>query len=192
MSPVCERRICIISGPSGAGKTTIYKRLLAEHDWLAYSVSATTRPPRPDEVDGRDYHFVSQVEFERMLAADAFAEHALVHGNNYGTLKSELEEKTCGDRICILDIDIQGAARLRGLYPGALKIFIQPPDVKALECRLLGRSTESEDVRRTRLANAIRELEDARFFDYCVTNDCFEQAYSKVREIIARHKKELE
>ncbi|HPH03254.1 MAG TPA: guanylate kinase [Spirochaetota bacterium] len=187
-----QKRLCIISGPSGAGKTSIYKKLLSEFDWLRYSVSVTTRDARPGEKDGQDYYFLGHERFEQLKNEMAFAEYAQVHGNWYGTLKSELAEKTRPGVLCILDIDVQGAARLRALYPGALKIFVRPPDVATLEKRLMGRSTESPEVRALRVSNAVRELEDEHFFDYSVVNTDFEQAYAQVQEIILQRKGALD
>ena len=187
-----QKRLCLISGPSGAGKTSIYKRLLAEFDWLQYSVSATTRLPRSSERDGIDYHFISPEVFEQHRSADDFAEYAQVHGNWYGTLKSELQKKTGAGTICILDVDVQGATKLRMLYPDTLKIFVKPPDLATLENRLLGRSTESPEIQALRIANAVRELEEEQFFEYVITNSVFDIAYDQVREIILTRKGALD
>jgi len=192
MSHEHEARICIISGPSGAGKTTIYKRLLGEYDWLRLSVSATTRKRRPHELDGQDYRFIDKETFARLAEEGAFAEYAHVHGESYGTLKREIEEKAAAGCICLLDIDIQGVAQLRESYPGALKIFIRPPDIATLEARLRARGTETEECLAVRLANAKRELESEGLFDYSVINDDIESAYAKVREILLHRKGVLE
>jgi len=183
-----EARICIISGPSGAGKTTIYKRLLEEFAWLRLSVSVTTRARRSHEIDGQDYHFIDTETFTRLQTEGAFAEHASVHGKSYGTLKSEIEKKAYPGSMCLLDIDVQGVAKLRGVYPGALKIFIRPSDLAALEQRLRVRSTETEETLAIRLANAKRELEEEHLFDYSIINDDLETAYAQVRAILLSRK----
>jgi guanylate kinase len=183
-----EARICIISGPSGAGKTTIYKRLLAEYPWLRLSVSATTRKMRPHEQDGVDYQFIDAEAFSRLAEEGAFAEHAQVHGERYGTLKREIEEKAGAEGICLLDIDVQGVSQLIRVYPRALKIFIKPPDMETLERRLQKRSTETGEARALRLAAAKRELEAEELFDYAIINDDLETAYAEVRDILLRHK----
>ncbi|MDR2734595.1 MAG: guanylate kinase [Spirochaetota bacterium] len=183
-----QGRICIISGPSGAGKTTIYKRLLQEYAWLRYSVSATTRKQREHETDGMDYHFIDDDTFMRLVGENAFAEYAAVHGRRYGTLKSEIEKKAAPGFLCIFDIDVQGAALMLRSYPRALTIFIRPPDLAALESRLSARKTESAESLALRLANAKRELESEGIFEYSVINDDLESAYDTVRNILLRQK----
>lgn len=188
MRSEAERHLYVLSGPSGSGKTTICKRLFREIPELNYSVSVTTRAARPDEVEGRDYHFVSAAEFERLLSSHSFAEWAEVHGNRYGTLKSELEMKTTGDRYCLLDVDVQGARSLRAFSPHGRFIFIVPPDVEELRRRLEKRDTETPEVIALRLRNAIKEMESSADFDYIVVNDDLERAFQEVKSIIIREK----
>lgn len=184
MTPAQQKQLFIISGPSGAGKTTIYKKIFAEHPELNFSVSVTTRPPRNGEVDGVDYYFIDSERFQQLVTDGAFAEWATVHGNSYGTLKKELESKTCADQKCLLDVDVQGADSLRKIYPEANYIFIIPPSREELRRRLLGRGSEHSSVQETRLQNAEKELEHRHKFDYVIENDIFEKAYATVESII--------
>ena len=174
----------VVAGPSGSGKTTIYKRLLKEEQGILFSVSATTRKPRRGEVEGQDYYFLSRSEFEQRLEDDAFVEWAEVHGNYYGTLREELRTKSADGRICVLDVDVQGARNLKDAGLDATFIFIVPPSLEILEARLRGRGTESEETLNTRLKNASKELEAARYFDYVVVNDRLDEAYREVRGLI--------
>lgn len=186
LAPPHDGRVFVIAGPSGSGKTTIYKRLLKEEPGINFSVSATTRPPRQGEVDGQDYHFLSREEFLRRREAGDFVEWAEVHGNYYGTLHDELRKKTAGGRVCVLDVDVQGAASLRSGGLDADFIFIVPPSLEILEERLRTRGTEDEAALSLRLKNAAKELAAARQFDYVVVNDRLDQAYAEVRDLIIK------
>jgi guanylate kinase len=165
------------------GKTTIARRLLDADPKTAYSVSVTTRPPRGDESDGVDYEFVSDEEFDELVAADALAEWAVVHGYRYGTRRSVIEEITSGGRDVVMDVDIQGGMSIKRCFPEAVLIFILPPSEGVLERRLRGRATDDESVIRTRLKNAIEEMEWAPLYDHRVVNDDLDAAVREVRDI---------
>ncbi len=173
----------IVSAPSGAGKTTILKRVLAHLHGVTFSVSHTTRPPRPGEVDGRDYHFVSHDEFRELIEKGAFLEWAQVHSDLYGTSREEVERAIERGDDVILDIDVQGARSIRERYDGGVFIFIVPPSMEELERRLKKRDTESEDTIRLRLENARRELEAVVEYDYIVINDDLDLAVEAVTSI---------
>lgn len=181
-------RVFVIAGPSGSGKTTIYKRLLKEEAGINFSVSATTRIPRGGECDGQDYYFISREEFFRRRSAGEFVEWAEVHGNYYGTLRKELSRKSAAGQVCVLDVDVQGAASLRQGGLDADFIFIVPPSLEVLEERLRTRGTEDEATLALRLKNAAKELEAAKQFDYVVVNDRLDQAYAEVRDLIIKAK----
>jgi guanylate kinase len=162
------RNIIVISGPSGCGKSTLIGMLLAEFPELRFSVSHTTRLPRPGEVDGRDYHFVSAARFERMAREGRFAEWAEVHGHCYGTSWKEIRAKSAKGRTLVLDIDIQGARGIKREFPEAMGIFVVPPTLAALKKRLRQRQ---EHEARQRLGAALKELRAYRQYDYVVVND---------------------
>ena len=174
----------ILSAPSGAGKTTIAKRLLEVRNDVGYSVSATTRSPRPGEVDGTAYHFLSAKEFSRAVENGEFAEYAQVHGNMYGTLRREVERVLATERHVVMDIDVQGAMQFAASYPDAVRIFILPPSGEALVARLKGRGTENRETIATRLRDAIGEIGVLDEFEYVVVNDELDRAVSQVSCII--------
>lgn len=183
---MAERGILVIvSSPSGAGKTTLTRTLLTEFGpELEFSVSYTTRPMRPGEVDGRDYYFVSPAEFERMIEAGEFAEHAFVHGNRYGTAQGPIEAALSAGRDVIFDVDWQGGAALSARWPtDSLKIFILPPDLEVLANRLRSRATDTTDVINRRLAKAIEELGHYDEYQYLIINDVLDRAYRVLRAI---------
>lgn len=174
----------VVSGPSGVGKSTITQLLLADDPLLSYSVSVTTRPPRPGETDGEHYEFVEDDEFADLVASGELAEWACVHGYSYGTRKSVIRETTAEGLDVIMDLDVQGGMQMRDAFPESLLIFILPPSHGELEDRLRGRATDSNDVIETRLQNAHGELEVAEQYDYGVTNDDLSRAVEEVRGII--------
>ena len=174
----------ILSSPSGGGKTTIARRLLEERDDVGYSVSATTRSRRASEVDGVDYHFLTPEAFRARQDEGEFAEWAAVHGNLYGTLRSEVERVLGSGRHVLMDIDIQGARQFRAAFPRSVLIFLLPPSVGILVGRLRTRGTETEASIQERLRNAVEEVEAARTYDYVVVNDDLSAAASRVSAII--------
>ncbi len=174
----------IVSSPSGAGKTTLTHRLLREFANLQFSVSFTTRPIRPGERDGVDYHFVDAATFERMIARGEFAEHAFVHGNRYGTANAVVEEALVAGKDVICDVDWQGGEALANQWPSdALKIFILPPDLATLAERLRRRATDAPEVIERRLHKAIEELGHFHEYQDLVVNDDLERAYGVLRAL---------
>ncbi len=171
--------LVIVSSPSGAGKTTLTRRLLTTHPRLEFSVSHTTRPIRPGEVDGRDYHFISTDRFEAMVEGHEFAEWAYVHGNRYGTAMAPVEDALAQGRDMIFDVDWQGGAALSARWPSdSLKIFILPPDLDTLARRLRQRATDAPEVIERRLQKAIEELEHFNEYQHLIVNDDLERAYA--------------
>ena len=174
----------IISGPSGVGKSSLLKRLLANHDNLRFSVSTTTRQPRVGEQDGVDYNFVTQEQFTADIEQDLFLEWAIVHGNYYGTSKKQIQTMTENGLDVILDIDVQGSQNLMKKNIDGIYIFIAPPSIDELRKRLIGRGTDSEEVIATRLKNAEKEMECMDKYPNIIFNDDLEEAYNKLEEII--------
>jgi len=174
----------ILSAPSGGGKTTIAKELLRRRDDLGYSISASTRKPRPGELDGRDYYFMSRSDFLAERAAGAFAESAEVHGNLYGTRKREVKRVLDQGRHVVMDIDVQGASQFRRVFPDTVMIFILPPSAEVLLERLKGRRTESPSELAARLTSALEELQKVDEYEYVVVNDDLETAVQAVSSII--------
>ena len=173
----------VIAAPSGAGKTSLLKALMARRPGLEFSVSCTTRNPRPGEVDGRDYHFIARKDFERLVDANEFIEHANVFGNLYGTRKSVVEAALAEGRDLILEIDWQGAAQVRKRLPEAVQIFILPPSRAELESRLRKRASDTEDVIARRLQESTLEMSHWSDFDYVIVNREFDQALSELNAI---------
>ena len=180
--------LVVVSGPSGAGKGTICQALL-EKTPLAYSVSATTRKPRAGEVDGESYYFLSVEAFEKMIEKDELLEWAKVYDNYYGTPLKKVEEKLAAGEDILLEIDTQGAMKVREKFPEGVYIFILPPSLAELERRIRGRDTETEDVLQKRLAAAIDEIEAGKCYKYVVTNDEVDGAVDSVCAILAAEKR---
>ena len=178
--------VFVITGPSGVGKGTLIRGLLERVPGLELSVSATTRPPRPGERDGVDYHFLSGEEFDRRVANGEFVEHARYSGHQYGTLRSELERRMAEAAGVVLEIEVQGARQIRAAMPEAVQVFIAPPSVEALRARLVGRGTDAPADVEARLSTALEELEAEREFEYVVVNDRLEQATEELAEVVRR------
>jgi len=170
----------ILSAPSGAGKTSLVKALLERVSSIVVSVSNTTRAPRPGEVDGTDYHFIDKPEFERLVAAGEFLEHARVFDNYYGTRRVTVQEQLDAGRDVILEIDWQGARQVREAFPQAVGVFILPPSREALRERLQGRDQDSEEIVERRMADAVSEMSHYGEYQYLVFNDVFEDALSEI------------
>ena len=176
--------IVVVSAPSGAGKTTLCQEAARRVPRLVHSVSYTTRAPRLDEQDERDYHFVDEATFRKMIEAGDFAEWAAVHGHLYGTSRLLLEKQFAEGLDVILDIDTQGAAILRRVYPGAAFVFVVPPTFALLETRLRQRRSDPQQEIRQRLARAREELQHYREYRYIVVNDIFDDAVKQLCSII--------
>ncbi len=176
--------IYVVTAPSGAGKTTLVRALLAADHQIQLSVSFTTRQPRTGEVNGKDYCFVSREEFERMIAASALLEYAEVFGNYYGTSQEWIESMLAQGQDILLEIDWQGAQQVRRLLPEAIGIFILPPSLVALEERLRGRGKDSEEVILHRLSAAKDEISHVDEFDYVIVNDQFDEAQRDLLAVV--------
>ena len=185
MNPVEKHagKLFILSGPSGAGKGTICKALLAETD-LELSVSMTTRNPRTGETEGESYYFVSKEEFLRKIEASGFLEYAEVYGNFYGTPKQPVIDKLSAGTDVILEIDMQGALKVKENYPDGVFIFILPPSMSELRKRLTGRGTETAEAIEMRLGETLKELSYIDKYDYCVVNGHLEEAVARVKAIV--------
>jgi guanylate kinase len=187
--------LIVLSSPSGGGKSTVCRALLASDPKLEYSVSVTSRPPRPGEVNGRDYWFVTEEEFCRLIEANAFYEWAKVHDNYYGTPRDLVEEKLARGHDVVMDLDVVGGLTIKKLTDRAVLIYVLPPSLKVLEQRLRARATDSEAVIQKRLRNARQEINFAEKYDYVVINEDLEQTIAIIRRIIeaqrhsSRHQK---
>jgi len=177
--------LIVVCSPSGAGKTTLTRRLLGTFNDLTFSVSHTTRKPRTGEVDGQDYHFLDRARFERMVEEGRFAEWAEVHANLYGTSLAELERaRAQGMRGIVFDIDYQGARQIRAKLPETISIFILPPSLDELERRLKGRASDDEEAIARRFRRARDEIEHYSFFDYVIVNEKVDDAEAQLRGIV--------
>jgi guanylate kinase len=186
MSTVVRGDLYIVSSPSGGGKTTLIRRLLAKPpgEALHFSVSHTTRPKRQGEENGREYHFVSVAEFQRMVQRDEFLEHNEVHDNIYGTSRGEVLPRLAAGEDVVLDIDVQGARDVRKAYPEAVTIFIVPASLSELERRLRGRGLDGEEAIQKRLINAAKEIRQAPDFQYVIVNDDLDRATLELESIV--------
>ena len=174
----------VVAAPSGAGKTTLVKRLLQNESEVRLSISYTTRLPRPGEENGREYHFVDVETFRRMIDQGDFLEWAEVHGNFYGTSKTWITNQMAVGSDVLLEIDWQGAQQVRAVFPEAIGVFILPPSLEELERRLTGRGTDSREVIARRLAAAQAEMRHVGEFDYAIINDDLERALDDLRSIL--------
>ncbi|XP_026547194.1 guanylate kinase [Notechis scutatus] len=182
-------RPVVLSGPSGAGKSTLLKKLLKDYDNVfGFSVSHTTRQPRPGEVNGKDYHFVTREEMQKEIDMGEFVEHAEFSGNIYGTSKAAIQAVQAQNQICILDIDLQGVRNIKKTDLNPIYISVQVPSIEILEQRLRERQTETEDSLQKRLQAAATDMElskEAGLFDMIIINDDLEEAYTKLKNILA-------
>ena len=179
-------RVIVITGPSGVGKGTLIRGVRERLPGIELSVSATTRPPRPGEIDGGDYHFLTPEEFEKRVAVGEFVEHATYSGHRYGTLRSELEERLAAAPAVVLEIEVQGARQIRAALPEALQVFIAPPSLEALRERLIGRGTDDPAVVAERLEVAREELDAQDEFAQVVVNDRLEDAVAELTGVVER------
>jgi len=174
----------VISGPSGVGKGTLRDKLFQSIPDLYYSVSVTSRKPRKNEEEGKDYFFVDEDKFKKYIKEDKFAEWALVHGDYKGTLLTTIDQNLKQGKDLVLEIDVQGAIQLKNKFPEGIFIFIAPPSWEKLENRLRGRKTEGEDELKKRLKNAHYELKQIKYYNYLIINNHFEKALEELRAII--------
>ncbi len=174
----------MISGPSGVGKGTVVRALLTARADLAFSVSATTRQPRPGEIEGVHYRFVDEDRFQQMMQSREFLEHAEIFGRRYGTPAADVEEARAAGRDVLLEVDVQGARAVRDRVPDAILVFLRPPSEKELRRRLSARGTETEEGLERRLGEARREMAESSWFDHIVLNDRVEDAVGEVLAII--------
>lgn len=179
----------VLSGPSGVGKNTVLDALFEEFNGVSYSVSATTREKRKNEIEGEDYFFISEEEFKQLKKDDGFIESALVHGHYYGTPKKFVDQKLEEGEDIILEIDTQGAKQVRKKYPEAVYIFLLPPSLEELEHRLDKRGSESLKSKSIRLSNARKELREVHNYDYEVLNDGLSDAVREIKKIIKKEQK---
>jgi guanylate kinase len=178
-------RVFVITGPSGVGKGTLIRGLMERVAQLQLSVSATTRAPRPGEVDGVDYHFLTREEFDRRVTEGGFVEHADYAGRSYGTLRSELEDRVRAGVPVVLEIEVQGARQVRAAMPEAVQVFIAPPSLAALRTRLIGRGTDDFEEVERRLKVAEQELAAQPEFAHVVVNDRLDEALERLTAIVA-------
>lgn len=185
MKPVHPGLLLVLSAPSGTGKTTLARRLVAAHPEAGFSISMTTREPRGAEREGVDYHFVDALTFQQLIERDALVEWAEVHGNFYGSPQSAVDRAFSTGGIAVFDIDVQGGQAIQRRYPETVLVFVLPPSMAELERRLRERGTESEDAIRRRMLAARSELEHgARAYDYLVVNDSVDRAYEELEAIV--------
>ena len=176
--------LIVVSGASGTGKGTVCKKILADLPEVAYSISATTRKPRPGEVDGKEYYFLSVEEFKAWIAEEKFLEYAEVYGNFYGTPLNKIEERLNRGEDILLEIDVQGALNVKRKCPDGVYIFLLPPSLEELKSRIEGRGTESAESLARRLKNAVAEIKIGLEYDYAVVNDTIDNAAEQIKAIL--------
>ena len=181
-------KLIVLSSPSGGGKTTVYRALLADDPNMKYSVSYTTRPKRVNEENGKDYFFVSIKEFKKMIKNKEFLEWEKVYGNYYGTSKKTIMNFLEQGSHCILDLDVKGGRHLKKIFPEGIFIFLKPPSIEELERRLFKRNTDTPKVIKKRLKNVKKELKFSKFYDYIIVNDNIDNVIQKVKKIIYEEK----
>ena len=177
-------KLIVVAAPSGSGKTSIAHEILRRHKDIEFSISATTRPRRGNEVDGKDYYFISRDEFERGIKGQKFIEHENIYGDYYGTPKSEIQRVVDAGKSILFDVDVNGAISIKKQYPEAILIFIKPPSVEVLYSRLVNRKTDSPESLKKRLERVPLELLKENEFDYRIVNDDLERAVAEVERII--------
>ena len=187
-----RRHLFVFSGPSGVGKGTVLKRALPMLGDITYSVSCTTRAPRPEDIEGQTYHFMTEADFRRMAEDGAFLEWAEVHGHFYGTRRDLIQAALDSDRDVLLEIDVQGALQVKKKMPEAVMIFLQPPSQDELIRRLRSRGTETDEELDIRVKNAAAEMECAKLYDYFVINDKLENAVEDFIKIVKEQREELQ
>lgn len=184
--------LIVVSGASGTGKGTVCKKILNDMPEVAYSISATTRAPRPDEVDGREYYFISRDEFKAWIADGKFLEYAEVYGNFYGTPLNKIRERLNRGEDILLEIDVQGALNVKRKMPEGVYIFLLPPSLDELKRRIEGRGTETPESLNRRLANAVAEIKIGLEYDYAVVNDSVDVAAAQIKTILAAERCKVE
>ncbi len=188
---ISKGRLFVVSAPSGAGKTTLCNLLLSHFSTMRYSISSTTRKPRSDEIDGKDYFFVEKPVFEKGIEDGIWAEWAEVHGNHYGTSAKFLESELTRGADILLDVDVQGALQIMEKFHDAITIFIMPPDFETLRTRLECRGTDTHEVIETRMVNAKEEMAMRHRYQHIVTNDKLEDAKSELIELVNKYRADL-
>ncbi|TDY61807.1 guanylate kinase [Aminivibrio pyruvatiphilus] len=181
-------KLFVLSGPSGAGKGTLRKKVFETVQGIRFSISCTTRPPRQGEKEGIDYRFISEEAFLSLLKEDKFLEHAEVHGHYYGTLREDVEQALSGGLDMVLEIDVQGAFQIREKMPESVLVFVSPPSLEELEHRLRERGTESGEHLRLRMKNARLEMMKAKDYDYVIVNDDAERASEELKSVITGYR----